>query len=116
MKYSANAPGHNIQKTTMTDEQAKKLTRLYLKMMAGIIFTDHEALPASYIISYAEKICNDVGEASNGYNIIAGMIKLDILKLSAELNGEKFYTHTVPKTIQANFHAANDFRTKRSGH
>jgi hypothetical protein len=80
-------------------------------MMAGIIFTDHEALPASYIISYAEKICNDVGEASNGYNILAGMIKMDILKLSAELNGEKFYTHNLPKTIQVNFHAANHHRT-----
>ena len=100
----------------LSPEAQTKMTRLYLKMMAGIIFTDKEALPEYYIISYAEKICNDVGEASNGYNIIAGMIKMDILKLSTELNGEQYYTHNLPKTIQANFHAANDFRTKRSGH
>jgi hypothetical protein len=95
----------------LSPEAQTKMTRLYLKMMAGIIFTDKEALPEDYIIAYAEKICGDVGEASNGYNIIAGMIKMDILKISAELNGEKFYTHTLPKTIQANFHAANHYRT-----
>ena len=29
----------------MTDEQTQKLTRLFLKIIAGIVFTDLEALP-----------------------------------------------------------------------
>ena len=95
----------------MAPEAQTKITRLYLKMMAGIIFTEKEALPQDYIIAYAEKICNDVGEASNGYNILKMMVKLDIIKVSATLHGDNFYTHTLPKTIQVNFHAANNYRT-----
>jgi hypothetical protein len=95
----------------LSPEAQTKMTRLYLKMIAGIIYTDKEALPEYYIIAYAEKICNDVGEATNGYNILTGMIKMDILKISDTLHGDNFYTHTLPKTIQVNYHAANHYRT-----
>lgn len=95
----------------MAPEAQIKITRLYLKMMAGIIFTEKEALPQDYIIAYAEKICDDIGEASNGYNILKMMVKMDIIKVSATLHGDNFYTHTLPKTIQVNFHAANHYRT-----
>ena len=95
----------------MAPEAQIKMTRLYLKMMAGIIFTEKEALPQDYIIAYAEKICDDIGEASNGYNILKMMVKMDIIKVSATLHGDNFYTHNLPKTIQVNFHAANHYRT-----
>ena len=95
----------------MAPEAQIKITRLYLKMMAGIIFTEKEALPQDYIIAYAEKICDDIGESSNGYNILKMMVKMDIIKVSATLHGDNFYTHTLPKTIQVNFHAANHYRT-----
>lgn len=95
----------------LSPDAQTKMTRLYLKMMAGIIFTEKEALPEDYIIAYAEKICNDVGEASNGYNILKMMVKLDIIKVMTTLHGINFYMHTLPKTIQANFHAANNYRT-----
>lgn len=98
----------------MTDEQTQKLTRLFLKIIAGIVFTDLEALPASYIKIYAEKICRDVGETGSGENIFNGMIKLNILTFSAEYNGEPYYTHNIPKTIQVNHYVTNDHRTKRS--
>ena len=95
----------------LSPDAQNKMTRLYLKMMAGIIFTEKEALPESYIIAYAEKICDDIGEASNGYNILKMMKKMDIIKWSGTSRGENFYIHTLPKTIQANFHAANNYRT-----
>ena len=95
----------------LSPEAQTKMTRLYLKMMAGIIFTEKEALPEDYIIAYAEKICDDIGEASNGYNILKMMKKMDIIKWSGTSRGENFYIHTLPKTIQANFHAANNYRT-----
>ena len=95
----------------LSPDAQTKMTRLYLKMMAGIIFTDKEALPQDYIIAYAEKICDDIGEASNGYNILKMMVKMEIIKVSATLHGDNFYTHNLPKTIQVNFHAANHYRT-----
>ncbi len=103
---------HYVNYVNGDNKTLHKAVMLFYKAIAGIVFTDHEALPASYILSYAEKICSDIGEASNGENIIKGMIKMNILKFSAELNGEHYYTHNLPKTIQANYHATNNFRTK----
>jgi hypothetical protein len=96
----------------MTDEQTQKLTRLFLKIIAGIVFTDLEALPDGYIIMYAEKICNDIGEASDGNKILSGMVHYGIITKRSELNGQSYYTHNLPKTIQANHHVTNNFRTK----
>jgi methionine-rich copper-binding protein CopC len=87
----------------MAPEAQTKMTRLYLKMMAGIIFTDQEALAHYYIVQYIEHIYKCIGEAVKGEKVLAGMVKEGILKVTQTHNETNYYIHTLPRTIQVNF-------------
>jgi Fe2+ or Zn2+ uptake regulation protein len=84
-------------------ERSEKVEKLYLKILAGVIFTDHEALPQYFIISYIESSCKHVGEIVNGYNVLKSMERHGIVKPSGVHSEESYYTHNLPRTIQANF-------------
>jgi Fe2+ or Zn2+ uptake regulation protein len=84
-------------------ERSEKIEKLYLKILAGVIFTDHEALPQYFIISYIEASCKHVGEIVKGYNVLKSMEKHGIIKPSNAHGEETYYTHNLPRTLQANF-------------
>jgi len=84
-------------------KRSEKVEKLYLKILAGVIFTDHEALPQYFIINYIEASCKHVGEIVNGYNVLKSMERHGIVKHSGVNSEETFYTHNLPRTIQANF-------------
>jgi hypothetical protein len=84
-------------------QRSAKTQQLYLKILAGVIFTDKEALAADYIVRYIEYSCKAVGEIVNGSNTLLAMVKNGIIKPGGTYDEVIYYTHNLPRTIQANF-------------
>ena len=92
---------------TPREEQYRVMKNLFMRLLLGIVYTDQEARPKDEIISYIDKITEDVGAPYDGDRIFAKMVEDNLLIFVQEIQGMGYYAHNLPKTLAHDYKRDN---------